>query len=93
MNRPWVKSPRAVACTEELEVGEPWGDGAWAAKGRTLGSLLCAGYPSRTVALTVGHGSEMLSDSQSMAESTDVVKRSGGQREATPGRCLSVAGL
>ncbi len=70
-------------CTEELEVGEWWGDGAWVGTGGTLGSTMCTGHPSRTVTFRAGHGSEMLSDSQSMAESTDVVKRSGGQKEAT----------
>ena len=70
-------------CTGELEVGELWGDGVWVALGRTLGSTLCGWDLSRTVTLTVGYGLEMLSNSQSMAESTDVVKRWGGFDEVT----------
>ncbi len=70
-------------CTGELEVREWWGDGVLVETGRTLGSTMCVGDPNRTAAFRVGHGSQMLSDSQSMAESTDVVKRSGGQKEAT----------
>ncbi len=83
MNRSWVNGPRAVVCTGELEGGESWGDGVWMGTGSTLGSTMYGWDPSRTATLTVGHGREMLSNSQSMAESTDVVKRSGGFSEAT----------
>ena len=70
-------------CTGELEVGESWVDGAWVGRGHTLRSMMCTGHPGRTVPLTVGHGAEMLSNSQSMAESADVVKRLGGQTKVT----------
>ena len=64
-------------CTEELEVRESWEDGAWVEMGRTLGWMMCAGHPTRTVALAVGDRPEMLSNSQSRAESMDVVKSLG----------------
>ena len=64
-------------------MGESWGDAAWVEKGSTLGSTMYGWDPSRTVTLTLGYGRDMLSDSQSMAESTNVVKRSGSFSEAT----------
>ena len=72
-----------MACTGELEVGESSGDGARVEMGRTLGSMMCTGHPSRTVTFRMEDGCEMLSNSQSMAESPVELRDPGGQSEVT----------